>query len=137
MFGWVPAEIWIFIGLGISVAFIIEIIKIFLYKNRSKKYILPFSLFIISGVLLAVLESGNIFDVNEELYRNISIYADNGYVVSFIGALGTFQYLNYKELEKSGDEIKIVRFKKDFKEFIIPLIVLIFIRILLVFVWLV
>ena len=88
MFGWVPAEIWIFIGLGISVAFIIEIIKIFLYKNRSKKYILPFSLFIISGVLLAVLESGNIFDVNEELYRNISIYADNGYVVSFIGALG-------------------------------------------------
>ena len=137
MFGWVPAEIWIFIGLGISVAFIIEIIKIFLYKNRSKKYILPFSLFIISGVLLAVLESGNIFDVNEELYRNISIYADNGYVVSFIGALGTFQYLNYKELEKSGDEIKIVRFKKDFKEFIIPLMVLIFIRILLVFVWLV
>jgi len=91
-------------------------------------------LFIISGVLLAVLESGNIFDVNEELYRNISIYADNGYVVSFIGALGTFQYLNYKELEKSGDEIKIVRFKKDFKEFIIPLMVLIFIRILLVFV---
>ena len=137
MFGWVPAEIWIFIGLGISVAFIIEIIKIFLYKNRSKKYILPFSLFIISGVLLAVLESGNIFDVNEELYRNISIYADNGYVVSFIGALGTFQYLNYKELEKSGDEIKIVRFKKDFKEFIIPLIALIFIRILLIFVWLV
>lgn len=134
MFGWVPAEIWIFIGLGISVAFIIEIIKIFLYKNRSKKYILPFSLFIISGVLLAVLESGNIFDVNEELYRNISIYADNGYVVSFIGALGTFQYLNYKELEKSGDEIKIVRFKKDFKEFIIPLIALIFIRILLMFV---
>ena len=134
MFGWVPAEIWIFIGLGISAAFIIEIVKIFLYKNRSKKYILPFSLFIISGVLLAVLESGNIFDVNEELYRNISIYADNGYVVSFIGALGTFQYLNYKELEKSGDEIKIVRFKKDFKEFIIPLMVLIFIRILLVFV---
>ena len=134
MFGWVPAEIWIFIGLGISVAFIIEIIKIFLYKNRSKKYILPFSLFIISGILLAVLESGNIFDVNEELYRNISIYADNGYVVSFIGALGTFQYLNYKELEKSGDEIKIVRFKKDFKEFIIPLIALIFIRILLIFI---
>ncbi|WP_440444858.1 hypothetical protein [Phascolarctobacterium sp.] len=134
MFGWVPAEIWIFIGLGISVAFIIEIIKIFLYKNRSKKYILPFSLFIISGVLLAVLESGNIFDVNEELYRNISIYADNGYVVSFIGALGTFQYLNYKELEKSGDEIKIVRFEKDFKEFIIPLIALIFIRILLIFI---
>ena len=134
MFGWVPAEIWIFIGLGISVAFIIEIIKILLYKNRSKKYILPFSLFIISGVLLAVLESGNIFDVNEELYRNISIYADNGYVVSFIGALGTFQYFNYKELEKSGDEIKIVRFKKDFKEFIIPLMVLIFIRILLIFV---
>lgn len=134
MFGWVPAEIWIFIGLGISVAFIIEIIKILLYKNRSKKYILPFSLFIISGVLLAVLESGNIFDVNEELYRNISIYADNGYVVSFIGALGTFQYLNYKELEKSGDEIKIVRFKKDFKEFIIPLMALIFIRILLIFI---
>lgn len=134
MFGWVPAEIWIFIGLGINVAFIIEIIKILLYKNRSKKYILPFSLFIISGVLLAVLESGNIFDVNEELYRNISIYADNGYVVSFIGALGTFQYLNYKELEKSGDEIKIVRFKKDFKEFIIPLIALVFIRILLIFI---
>lgn len=133
MFGWVPAEIWIFIGLGISIAFIIEIIKILLYKNRNKKYILPFSLFIISGVLLAVLESGNIFDVNEELYRNISIYADNGYVVSFIGALGTFQYLNYKELEKSGDEIKIVRFKKDFKEFIIPLMALIFIRILLIF----
>ena len=40
MFGWVPAEIWIFIGLGISIAFIIEIIKILLYKNRSKKYIL-------------------------------------------------------------------------------------------------
>ena len=134
MFGWVSAEIWIFIGLGISIAFIIEIIKILIYKNRDKKYILPFSLFIISGVLLAVLESGNIFDANEELYRNISIYADNGYVVSFIGALGTFQYLNYKELEKSGDEIKIVRFKKDFKEFIIPLMVLIFIRILLVFV---
>lgn len=134
MFGWVPAEIWIFIGLGISIAFIIEIIKILLYKNRSKKYILPFSLFIISSVLLAVLESGNIFDVNEELYRNISIYADNGYVVSFIGALGTFQYLNYKELEKSGDEIKIVRFKKDFKEFIIPLMALIFIRILLMFI---
>lgn len=133
MFGWVPAEIWIFIGLGISIAFIIEIIKILLYKNRNKKYILLFSLFIISGVLLAVLESGNIFDVNEELYRNISIYADNGYVVSFIGALGTFQYLNYKELEKSGDEIKIVRFKKDFKEFIIPLMALIFIRILLIF----
>lgn len=133
MFGWVPAEIWIFIGLGISIAFSIEIIKILLYKNRSKKYILPFSLFIISGVLLAVLESGNIFDVNEELYRNISIYADNGYVVSFIGALGTFQYFNYKELEKSGDEIKIVRFKKDFKEFIIPLMVLVFIRILLIF----
>ena len=137
MFGWVPTEIWIFIGLGISIAFIIEIIKILLYKNRDKKYILPFSLFIISGVFLAVLESGNVFAINEELYRNISIYADNGYVVSFIGALGTFQYLNYKELEKSGDEIKIVRFKKDFKEFIIPLMVLIFIRILLVFVWLV
>ena len=133
MFGWVPAEIWIFIGLGISVAFIIEIIKIFLYKNRSKKSILPFYLFILSGVLLAVLDSGNIFDVNEELYRNISIYADNGYVVSFIGALGTFQYLNYKELEKSGDEIKIVKFKKDFKEFIIPLMTLVFIRILLIF----
>ena len=133
MFGWVPVEIWIFIGLGISIAFIIEIIKILLYKNRSKKYILPFSLFIISGVLLAVLESGNIFDVNEELYRNISIYADNGYVVSFVGALGTFQYFNYKELEKSGDEIKIVRFKKDFKEFIIPLMALVFIRILLIF----
>lgn len=132
MFGWVPAEIWIFIGLGISIAFIIEIIKILLYKNRSKKYILPFSLFIISGVSLAVLKSGNIFDVNEELYRNISIYTDNGYVVSFIGALGTFQYFNYKELEKSGDEIKIVRFKKDFKEFIIPLMALIFIRILLI-----
>ena len=134
MFGWVPTEIWIFIGLGISIAFIIEIIKILLYKNRDKKYILPFSLFIISGVFLAVLESGNVFAINEELYRNISIYADNGYVVSFIGALGTFQYLNYKELEKSGDEIKIVRFKKDFKEFIIPLIALIFIKILLIFV---
>ena len=133
MFGWVPAEIWIFIGLGISIAFIIEIIKILLYKNRSKKYILPFSLFIISGVLLAVLESGNIFAVNEELYRNILIYADNGYVVSFIGALGSFRYLNYKELEKSGDEIKIVKFKKDFKEFIIPLMTLVFIRILLIF----
>lgn len=36
MFGWVPAEIWIFIGLGISIAFIIEIIKILLYKNRDK-----------------------------------------------------------------------------------------------------
>ena len=134
MFGWVPAEIWIFIGLGISIAFLIEIIKILLYKNRNKKYILPFSLFIISGLLLAVLESKNIFAINEELYRNILIYADDGYVVSFIGALGSFQYLNYKELEKSGDEIKIVRFKKDFKEFIIPLMVLIFIRILLVFV---
>lgn len=133
MFGWVPAEIWIFIGLGISIAFLIEIIKILLYKNRSKKYILPFSLFIISGLLLAVLESKNIFAVNEELYRNILIYADNGYVVSFIGALGSFQYLNYKELEKSGDEIKIVKFKKDFKEFIIPLMALLFIRILLIF----
>lgn len=88
MFGWVPAEIWIFIGLGISIAFIIEIIKILLYKNRDKKYILPFSLFIISGVLLAVLESGNVFAINEEIYRNILIYADNGYMVSFIGALG-------------------------------------------------
>lgn len=90
-------------------------------------------MFIISGVLLAVLESGNIFAVNKELYRNILIYADNGYVVSFIGALGSFQYLNYKELEKSGDEIKIVKFKKDFKEFIIPLMALVFIRILLIF----
>lgn len=134
MFGWVPAEIWIFIGLGISIAFLIEIIKILLYKNRNKKYILPFSLFIISGLLLVVLKSENIFAVNEELYRNILIYADNGYVVSFIGALGSFQYLNYKELEKSGDEIKIVKFKKDFKEFIIPLIALVFIRILLIFI---
>ena len=133
MFGWVPAEIWIFIGLGISIAFTIEIIKILLHKNRSKKYILPFSLFVISGALLAVLKSGNIFAVNEELYRNILIYADNGYMVSFIGALGSFQYLNYKELEKSGDEIKIVKFKKDFKEFIIPLMTLVFIRILLIF----
>ncbi len=133
MFGWVPAEIWIFIGLGISIAFIIEIIKILLNKNRSKKYILPFSLFIISGALLAVLESENIFSVNEELYRNILIYADNGYMVSFIGALGSFQYLNYKELEKSGDEIKVIEFKKNFKEFIIPLMVLAFIRILLMF----
>ena len=134
MFGWVPEEIWIFIGLGISIAFLIEIIKILLYKNRNKKYILPFSLFIISGLLLVVLESENIFAVNEELYRNILIYADNGYVISFIGALGSFQYLNYKELEKSGDEIKIVKFKKDFKEFIIPLIALVFIRILLIFI---
>lgn len=133
MFGWVPAEIWIFIGLGISIAFIIEIIKILLYKNRDKKYILPFSLFIISGVLLAVLESGNVFAINEELYRNILIYADNGYMISFIGALGLFQYLNYKELEKSGDEIRIAKFKKNFKEFIIPLVVLVFIRILLIF----
>ena len=133
MFGWVPAEIWIFIGLGISIEFIIEIIKILLYKNRSKKYILPFSLFVISGVLLAVLESGNIFAVNEELYCDILIYADNGYVVSFVGALGSFQYLNYKELEKSGDEIKIAKFKKNFKEFIIPLMALVFIRILLIF----
>lgn len=133
MFGWVPAEIWIFIGLGISIAFIIEIIKVLLYKNRSKKYILPFSLFIISGVLLVVLESGNIFAVNEGLYHNILIYADNGYVVSFIGALGSFQYLNYKELEKNGDEIKIAKFKKYFKEFIIPLMTLVFIRILLIF----
>lgn len=133
MFGWVPAEIWIFIGLGISIAFIIEIIKILLYKNRDKKYILPFSLFIISGVLLAVLESGNVFAINEEIYRNILIYADNGYMISFIGALGLFQYLNYKELEKRGDEIKIAKFKKNFKEFIIPLAVLAFIRILLIF----
>ena len=133
MFGWVPAEIWIFIGLGISVAFTIEIIKILLYKNGSKKYILPFSLFVISGVLLAVLESGNIFAVNEELYCDVLIYADNGYVVSFVGALGSFQYLNYKELEKSGDEIKIAKFKKNFKEFIIPLMALVFIRILLIF----
>ena len=137
MFGWVPAEIWIFIGSGISVAFIIEIIKILLHKNRSKKYILPFSLFVISGALLAVLESGNIFAINEELYRNILIYVDNGYMVSFIGALGSFQYLNYKELEKSGDKIKIIEFKKNFKEFIVPLMVLVFIRILLVFMWLV
>ena len=133
MFGWVPAEIWIFIGLGISIAFLIEIIKILLYKNRNKKYILPFSLFIISGLLLAILESKNIFAINEELYRNILIYADDEYVVSFIGALGSFQYLNYKELEKSGDEIKIVKFKKYFKEFIIPLMALVFIRILLIF----
>ena len=133
MFGWVPAEIWIFIGLGISIAFIIEIIKILLYKNRDKKYILSFSLFIISGVLLAVLKSGNAFAINKELYRNILIYADNGYMISFIGALGLFQYLNYKELEKRGDEIKIAKFKKNFKEFIIPLAVLAFIRILLIF----
>ena len=57
MFGWVPSEVWVFIGLGLSIASMIEIIKIFLYKNRSKKYILSFSLFIISGILLAVLES--------------------------------------------------------------------------------
>lgn len=133
MFGWVPAEIWIFIGLGISIAFIIEIIRILLYKNRSKKYILPFSLFVISGVLLVILESGNIFAIKEELYRDILIYADNGYMVSFIGALESFQYLNYKELEKSGDEIKIAKFKKNFKEFIIPLMVLVFIRIFLIF----
>ena len=54
-------------------------------------------------------------------------------MVSFIGALGSFQYLNYKELEKSGDEIKVIEFKKNFKEFIIPLMVLLFIRILLIF----
>ncbi len=47
MFGWVPLDGWVFIGLGLSVASMIEIIKIFLYKNRSKKYILSFSLFII------------------------------------------------------------------------------------------
>ena len=54
-------------------------------------------------------------------------------MISFIGALGLFQYLNYKELEKRGDEIKIAKFKKNFKEFIIPLAVLAFIRILLIF----
>ena len=42
-------------------------------------------------------------------------------------------FMCYKELEKSGDEIKIVKFKKDFKEFIIPLMTLVFIRILLIF----
>lgn len=133
MFGWVPSEGWVFIGLGMSIAFMVEIIKIFLYKNRSKKYIFPFSLFIISGVLLAVLEGGNIFAVNKDIYCSILIYADNGYELSLIGALVSFQYLNYKELVKSGNEAKIIQFKKSFKEFIIPLMVLIFIRIILVF----
>lgn len=115
MYGWVPSEVWIFIGLGMVITFMIEIIKILLYKNRCKKYILPFSLFIISGVLLAVCESDNIFFINEEMYCTILTYADNGYTFSFIGALGSFQYLNYKEIEKSGDETKILEFKKILK----------------------
>lgn len=133
MFGWVPSEVWVFIGLGISITSIIEIIKIFLYKNRSEIYILPFSLFIISGILLAILESKNAFAINKEFYDDIVQYVDYGYTISFVGALGLFQYLAYKEVEKSGDETKIIKFKKTFKEFIIPLMILAFIRIILMF----
>lgn len=133
MFEWVPFQVWIFIGLGMCIVSMIEIIKIFLYKNRSKKYILSFSLFIISGILLAVLESEKIFTGNKEMYDDMLKYADYGYTLSFIGALGSFQYLSYKEIEKSGDENKIIKFKKTFKEFIIPLIVLVCIRVLLIF----
>lgn len=132
MFGWVPSEVWVFIGLGLSIASMIEIIKICLYKNRSKKYILSFSLFIISGILLAVLESEKIFTGNK-IYYDILKYADYGYTLCFIGAFGSFQYLSYKEIEKSGDETQIIKFQKAFREFIIPLIVLLFIRIVLIF----
>lgn len=132
MFGWVPSEVWVFIGLGLSIASMIEIIKIYLYKNRSKKYILSFSLFIISGILLAVLESEKIFTGNK-IYDDILKYADYGYTLCFIGAFGSFQYLSYKEIEKSGDETQIIKFQKAFREFIIPLIVLLFIRIVLIF----
>lgn len=133
MFSWVPSQVWIALGLVLAFVFLVEIIKVILYNDERAKYIFPFFLFVISGIALSILEGQNIFIIIKQEYGNSLSYVSYIFNISFVSAIFLSQYFYYDDIKKSGDKDKIVKFKKTLKEFIVPLMILVIIRVLVMF----
>lgn len=110
MFGWVPSEGWVFIGLVFIIYFSKESIKLFLYKGKNKLYVIPFILFIISGIALVLLEGRHIFRFDIINLKFIDCIFSL-YEISLILALISSFYLSYKEAKDNNDYNKINKIK--------------------------
>ena len=132
MFGWVPSEGWVFLGLVFIIYFSKESIKLFLYKGKNKLYVIPFILFIISGIALVLLEGRYIFriDIINLKYTNCIFGL---YEISLILALISSFYLSYKEAKDNNDYNKINKIKKNMKPILCFVLILIFLRIVVMF----
>jgi succinate dehydrogenase hydrophobic anchor subunit len=132
MFGWVPSEGWVFIGLVFIIYFSKESIKLFLSKGKNKLYVIPFILFIISGIALVLLEGRHIFRFDIMNLKHID-YIFNLYEVSLISALISSFYLSYKEAKDNKDYNKINKIRKNMKPILYFFLILIFLRIIIIF----
>lgn len=131
MFGWVPSEGWVFIGLVFIIYFSKESIKLFLCNEKNKLYIIPFILFIISGIALVSLEGRHIFKFGVINLKNID-YIFSLYEISLTLALISSFYLSYKEARDNNDYNKINKIK-NMKPVFYFFSILIFFRIIIIF----
>lgn len=131
MFGWVPSDGWVFIGLVFIIYFSKESIKLFLCKEKNKLYVIPFIMFIISGMALVSLEGRHIFRFNIINLEDID-YIFSLYEISLTLALISSFYLSYKEAKDNNDYNKINKIKKNMKPVLYFLSILIFLRIIII-----
>lgn len=128
MFGWVPSEVWLFIGVLCVFSWGRECIKIIRKERNKQIYLLPFSLIALSGVLLSIIKGYNYYFSDKVIY-----YLDNIlFVVFSIGIISLF-YIRYQEA-KQNNEREIIASIEDLlkKLFIVMVIILL----LLLFAWL-
>lgn len=127
MFGWVPSEVWFFIGVLCVFSWGRECIKIIRKERNKQIYLLPFSLIALSGVLLSIIKGYNYYFSDKVIY-----YLDNIlFVVFSIGIISLF-YIRYQEA-KQNNEREIIASIEDLlkKLFIVMVIILL----LLLFAW--
>lgn len=132
MFGWVPSDVWVFIGLVFIIYFSKESIKLFLSKGKNKLYVIPFILFIISGIALVLLEGRHIFGFDIMNLKHID-YIFDLYEVSLISALISSFYLSYKEAKDNKNYDKINKIRKNMKPILYFFLILTFLRIIVMF----
>ncbi len=132
MFGWVPSDVWVFIGLVFIIYFSKERIKLFLSKGKNKLYVIPFILFIISGIALVLLKGRHIFEFDIMNLKHID-YIFNLYEVSLISALISSFYLSYKEAKDNKNYDKINKIRKNMKPILYFFLILTFLRIIVMF----
>lgn len=132
MFGWVPSDVWVFIGLVFIIYFSKESIKLFLSKGKNKLYVIPFILFIISGIALVLLKGRHIFEFDIMNLKHID-YIFNLYEVSLISALISSFYLSYKEAKDNKNYDKINKIRKNMKPILYFFLILTFLRIIVMF----
>lgn len=128
MFGWVPSEGWVFIGILYVFSWGRECIKI-IRKDRNKQiYLLPYSLIALSGLLLSIVKGNNHYFSGKVIY-----YLDKLLLIVFsIGIVGLF-YIRYQDAQRNHEK-EIVDSLEDFFRKI--LIVIILVLLLLLFAWL-